>query len=202
QYVFGRGRTITEEALFRQSPELTERRWSWREVRNGAVIRRFQADMERGVATAETHDDGDHLYTEKIDGGGTRVFAGFGFSLAISSLRSQLVDGGRVTLKAVGFTPKPKVVGVEITHAGVDEMKMADRTLRGDRFTIHPQIPWIARPFVNVPDTQIWLASPGPSGFVRWEGPMAEPDDQVVRVDVIPGGVSGPAHPVGTTGRR
>src|SRR5579872_1523463 len=89
RYVFGQGRTITEEALLRQTPQLTQRRWSWRDVRNGAVVRRFDADMDRGVATAETHDDGDHQYTEKIDGGGTRIFAGFGFSLAISSLRSQ-----------------------------------------------------------------------------------------------------------------
>lgn len=202
RYVFGHGRTITEEAAFRQNPQLTQRSWSWRDVKSGATARRFAVDFDRGVATAETHDDGDHEYSEKVDTGGERAFAGFGFSLAISSLRQQLVRGERVTLKAVGFTPKPKVVDVEITHAGVDEMRMADRTVRGDRFVIHPQIPWIAKPFVKVPDTQIWLANPAPSGFLRWEGPLAEPSDALVRVDVIPGGSSGAARPVGTSGRR
>lgn len=201
-YVFGGGRTIVEDSTFRQEPQLTQRSWSWRETRDRAIYRRFDVDFDRGQATAETHADGDHRYSETIDKGGERVFAGFGFSLAIGSLRPELLRGERVTLRAVGFTPKPKVVGVEITHAGVDDMQMGGRVVRGDHFVIHPQVPWIAKPFVKAPDTQIWLASPAPSGFVRWEGALAQPDDMFVRVDVIPGGTSGAARPVGTSGKR
>ncbi|HEV3141668.1 MAG TPA: hypothetical protein VGY57_14185, partial [Vicinamibacterales bacterium] len=159
-YAFGRGRTIVEEAAFRETPQLTQRSWSWRETRGGTIYRRFAVDFDRRQATAETHADGDHQYSETIDTGGDRAFAGFGFSLAIVSLRPQLLRGERIVLKAVGFTPKPKVVGVEIAHAGVDEMRMAGRSVRGDHFVIHPQIPWIAKPFVKAPDTQIWLANP------------------------------------------
>jgi len=195
-YGFDRGRSIVEEATFRESPQLTQRSWVWRETRGGGTYRSFAVDFDRQQATAETHEDGDHQYSEKIDTKGGRAFAGFGFSLAIASLRPQLLRGERATLKAVGFTPHPKVVDVEIAHAGVDDLPMGGRLVRGDRFVIHPKIPWIAKPFVNVPDTQIWLANPAPAGFVRWEGPLAEPHDAVVRVDVIPGGDSGPARPV------
>lgn len=45
---------------------------------------------------------------------------------------------------------------------------------------------------MRVPDTQIWLTNPAPAGFLRWEGPMAEANDEVVRVDLVSGEGSGP----------
>jgi hypothetical protein len=39
------------------------------------------------------------------------------------------------------------------------------RTLgQRDEFVIHPEIPLIAKLFVNVPDTKIWLTNPAPGG--------------------------------------
>jgi hypothetical protein len=55
--------------------------------------------------------------------------------------------------------------------------------------------------FVKVPDAQIWLTTP-PAGFLRWEGAMAEPSDQIIRVDLLPGGTSETAVPVATSGKR
>jgi len=37
------------------------------------------------------------------------------------------------------------------------------------------------------------IAATPPAGFLRWEGPLALPDDPMVRVDLLPGGQSGPA---------
>ena len=101
--------------------------------------------------------------------------------------------GERIELGTIGFTPKPRRVSVEVFHGGLDEMRMAGRTLRGDRFVIHPKIPWIADFFIDVPDTNLWLTNPGPAGFLRMEGPLVEPDDPIVRIDLLPGGESGPA---------
>ncbi len=78
-------------------------------------------------------------------------------------------------------------------------MAMGGRILRGDRFMIHPEIPKLAKLLVKVPDTRIWLINPPPVGFLRWEGPLAEPSDPVVRVDLLPGEPSGPAEPVSTS---
>jgi hypothetical protein len=44
-------------------------------------------------------------------------------------------------------------------------MKMSGRSLKGDRFIIHPEIPFIAKFFVDVPDTKIWLTNPAPGWF-------------------------------------
>ena len=71
---------------------------------------------------------------------------------------------------------------------------------RGDfeRIVRSKVIPAIAKLFIKVPDAQIWLTTP-PAGFLRWEGAMAEPDDQIIRVDLLPGGTSEAAVPVATT---
>lgn len=79
---------------------------------------------------------------------------------------------------------------------------MADRGIQSDRFVIHAKIPKIASLFVKVPDTQIWLSHTSPAAFIRTEGPLAEPGDPIVRIDLLPGGRSEPAKPVATSGRR
>jgi hypothetical protein len=108
--------------------------------------------------------------------------------------------GEQIELKAIGFSPfptlKPQVVTVKISHGGLDRMKMSGRFLRGDQFIIHPEIPVIAKLFIHVPDTKIWLTNPPPGGFLRWEGPIVLPSDQIIRVDLVSGSVSGPAEHV------
>ena len=84
------------------------------------------------------------------------------------------------------------------SHGRVDRMKMSGRLLKGDRFIIHPEIPFIANLFVNVPETKIWLANPAPAAFLRWEGPIVLPTDPMIRVDLISGEKSGPAESAGS----
>ena len=157
-------------------------------------------EFHTGIATAHiTRDHKDVSKQVKIEPG--RTFAGFGFSLALGNLRKRLLRGEQVQLKAVGFsefpTLGPQVVTVTISHGGVDHMRMSGRSLKGDRFTVHPEVPFIAKFFVNVPDTKIWLTNPEPAGFLRWEGPIVLPTDPIVRVDLLSGERSGPAEPTG-----
>jgi|CZKQ01.1.fsa_nt_gi hypothetical protein len=197
-YKFGHRQRIEENAVFRQKPELIQDEWSWRELREGQLYREFAVDFRSQTATAQKRDKDDlKHWSEKIDIQVGRAYAGFGFALALQNLRKRLIDGERIELQAIGFNPKPQVVAVELSHGGVDEMKMSDRSLEGDRFIIHPKLPAIAKLLVKVPDTQIWLTKP-PASFLRWEGPMAEPNDPIIRVDLVPGAESGPAKPVET----
>jgi len=196
-YDFGDGRRVEERAVLRQQP-LAQETWSWRETRGTTVLRRYEVNIGRGQARAEKlGEDGRETWTEHVDADPARTFAGIGFSYAVRQSRSRLREGEVVELETVGFTPKPRAVKVEIAHAGVDRMSMGGRTLRGDRFVIHPKLPWLADLFVDVPDATIWLITPPPAGFLRFEGPLAEPDDPIVRIDLLPGGPSGPARPVG-----
>ena len=201
-YRFKRGDRTEEQGVFRQKPELIQEEWSWRELRDGQLVRRFAVDFKKQTATAQKREKGAlKNWSEKIDVQAGRTFTGYGFMLALQNLRPRLVRGEQIELQAVGFTPKPRVVTVQISHAGLDQMTMSDRLLKGDRFVIHAKIPAIAALFVHVPDTLIWLTKP-PAGFLRFEGPLAEPNDSIIRVDLLSGAESGPAKPVETSDAR
>jgi hypothetical protein len=196
-YEFSSPRRIQEDGVFRQEPRLAQEKWSWTELVDGKICRHFDVDFGTGQATAQQLDEGGlRQWSKHLKLDPSRAFAGFGVALAIKCLREQLLRGQNARLDAIGFTPKPHVVPVEISYCGLDQMSIDSRILRGDRFLIHPQIPAMVRPFVKVPDTRIWLINPPPTGFLRWEGPLAESSDRLVRVDLLSGEPSGPAEPV------
>jgi hypothetical protein len=198
-YDFGGGHRIEEKASFRDKPQLIQTEWTWNESQNGEVLRHFEVDFKSGKAVAEKREDNKvHRWSKNIKVEPGRTFAGFGFALAISSLRDQLVKGADIELEAVGFTPKPHVVEVKLSYNGLEQMTMGGRPVKGDRFTIHAEIPAIARAFVATKDTHIWLNLPPTVDFLRWEGPLVEVGDPVVRVDRFAGGQSGPAAPAGS----
>jgi hypothetical protein len=198
---FSAGEVYEERAQFRQQPELIQQRWSWKESKHGKSQREFAVDFSTGIATTHISQDQKDV-SKKVNIEPGRTFAGFGFSLALSNLRKRLLNGEQVQLKAVGFaqfpTLGPQVVTVTVSHGGVDQMRMSGRSLKGDRFIVHPEIPFIANLFVNVPDTKVWLTNPGPAGFLRWEGPIVLPTDPIIRVDLVSGEKSGPAEAAGS----
>lgn len=195
-YDFGAGRRVEEKTSMRQIPRLVQDEWSWTESENGQTLRHFEVDFKSGKAIAEKRGEkGMKQWSEDIKVEPGRTFAGFAFVLAIKSVREHLVGGEKVELQAVGFTPKPHVIGVEISYGGLDQMMMAGRMVKGDRFIIHPKVPAIAKMFVEAGDTHIWLTQPPAVGFLRWEGPLVESSDPVVRVDLLSGERSGPAKP-------
>jgi len=194
RYVFSPDRWVEETSVIRQEPQLVQERWSWTEVRDGKLHRKFEIDFLAGVATAEKLE-GEEMsrWSKRVDVEPGRAFAGSTWALAIRSLRGRLLEGEVVSLKTVGFTPAPRAATVEISHEGLDQLTMSSRTLTGDRFCIHPVIPWFAKPFVDVPDSKIWLTNPKPAAFLRFEGPFGEPDGPMIRVDLLPGDPSEPA---------
>jgi hypothetical protein len=200
-YEFGGGRRVEEKTSFHQKPELVQEKWSWTESTSGQEVRHFEIDFTAGKALAQKHEGKDtKRWAEdlKIE---PHTFAGFGFVLAIKTVRERLVRGQRVEFKAIGFTPKPRLVSVELAYGGVDKMKMAGREVEGDRFTIHPKVPAIAKVFVETKDTHIWLTRPPAVSFLRWEGGFVEVSDAVIRVDLLPGERSGSAEPANPASR-
>jgi hypothetical protein len=198
---FSAGEVYEEHAQFRQQPELIQEQWSWKESKHGRSQREFTVDLLGGIASARMSQDQKDV-SKKINIDPGRTFAGFGFSLALSNLRKRLLNGEKVQLKAVGFsqfpTLAPQVVTVTISHGGVDRIRMSGRSVKGDCFVVHPEIPFIANLFVNVPDTKIWLTNPAPAGFLRWEGPIVLPTDPMIRVDLISSETSKPAESAGS----
>jgi hypothetical protein len=197
-YKFPDGELYEEQAEFRQQPELIQEKWSWKESKHGKWQREFAADFLSGMASAHVREEHKDV-SERINVEPGRTFAGFGFSIVLSNLRKRLLSGEQVKLRAVGLSPfptlSPQVVTVTIFHGGLDSMTMSGRLVKGDCFIIHPEVFFLARLFVDVPDAKVWLTNPAPAGFLRWKGPIALPTDPLIRVDLLSGTKSGPAQP-------
>jgi hypothetical protein len=204
-YKFPDGEVREEKARFRQHPGLIQEQWSWKELKDGRPQREFAADFLSGIASAHIHKDKKDV-SEKIRIDPGQTFAGFGFTVALSNLRKRLLKHEQLELKAVGFSPfptlKPQVVTVKISYGGLDRLKMSGRSLKGDRFIVHPEVPAIAKLFINVPDTKIWLTNPAPAGFLRWEGPIVLPNDPLGRVDLLSGSKSESAQSLEASNNR
>jgi len=185
RYDFPDGRTVVERAALRLLPQIVQESWDWTERKGDELIRSYEVDLRTRKAMA-TRMDEHKRWKEEVDVEPGKTFAGIGFVTAIKALRAQLAPGSKVELKAVAFTPKPRTVTVSVTRDGPTPVAMAGRTIRGDRYTIHAEIPAIARLFVTAPDQHVWLFGDGPAAFLRYQGPLMEPKDPIVSVDLIP----------------
>lgn len=198
-YRFPDDKVWEENSVFRQQPEMSQEKWSWRESTEGKTEREFNLDFVDGIAM--THLNGKDV-SAKIDIEPGRTFAGFGFTVALSNLYDRLRKGETIELKAIGFTPKPRVVAVNVFRAGLDQIEMGGRAFRGSQFVIRPNLPVIAKWFIHAPDNHIWLTDPRPATFLRWEGPIVMPNDPTIRVDLISDRRSRPAEAIKTADRE
>ena len=183
---FPDGRTIVERAVLRLEPQLRQESWDWTERKDGALIRQYEVDFRTRRAVATRVDQHKRWKEDELDIEPGKTFAGIAFVTVIKALRSEIAPGDKVELKAVAFTPRPRVATVSVIRGRPEEVRMAGRTIAADPYTIHPEIPAIARLFVSAPDQRICLYATGPAAFLRYEGPLVEPKDPLVRVDTIP----------------
>src|SRR5690349_18937904 len=156
RYTYPDGRVATEKASLRLHPGIEQESWSYTETKSGELVRSYEVDMKTGKAVATRVDQGKR-WRDDVDIEKGKTFAGIGFMLAVKALREKLAPGQSIELKAVAFTPRPRSATVSIIHDGPDEVHAAGHAIRGDKFTIHPEIPAIARLFIHVPDQYIWL---------------------------------------------
>lgn len=185
RFDFPDGRVVNEKAVVRLRP-IEQQSWEWSERKGSVLIRSYEVDFRARKAVA-TRVDQHKRWKEDIDVEPGKTFAGIAFVTAIKALRAQLAPGQSVELHAVAFTPKPRTAKVTVRRDGRDSVSMAGRTIPADRYTVHPEIPAIAKLFVSAPDQHIWLFADAPAAFLRAQGPLAEPKDPVVTVNLIPG---------------
>ncbi|MCA1825885.1 MAG: hypothetical protein ABR567_01200 [Myxococcales bacterium] len=188
---FPDGRSIVEQTALRLHPRIEQLSWTWTEHNGELLVREYTIDFVKKKAIA-TRVDQRKRWKEDVDVEPGKSFAGIGFMTVVKALRGQLKPGQSVELQAVAMTPKPRTVTVTVRRDGADPVHMAGRTIEADRYTIHPEIPAIAKLFVSAPDEHIWLIGRDPAAFLRFEGPLVEPGDPVIHIDLIP---SAPVRP-------
>jgi hypothetical protein len=192
RWSFADGRRVDERAEFRVGESLVQRRFSWVETAGGAERRRFEVDFSTGRALAVTPDakGGPEREEEQLELAAGRSFTGYGIALAVGQLA--LPEGGEAELTFVAFTPKPRTVTLAVRRDGEERVEAHGRSIRCDRYTLHPEIPFPVSLFAGARDARLWFTRDPPPALVRAEQNLVEKDDPVVIVDVIP---RGKAHP-------
>jgi hypothetical protein len=185
RYDFPDGTVAVERAAVRLHPRLVQQSWDWQERKGDELIREYEVDFAARKAVA-TRVDQHKRWKEDLDIEPGKTFAGIAFVTVIKALREKLEPGQQLDLKAVAFTPKPRIAPVNVIRRGPETVRMASRSIDADHYTIHPDIPGIVKLFVTAPDQEVWLFGGGPAAFLRFQGPLVEPKDPVIRVDVIP----------------
>jgi hypothetical protein len=183
RYDFPSGRVAIERAAVRLHP-LAQESWSWEEKDGETKVRDFAIDFKTGNATGKHYDKNEH-WEEHFDVKPGEAWAGIAFIEVVKSLRDELAPGQKAEVTAIAMTPKPRKATVQVIHDGGQRIDMAARKIDADKFTIHPEIPAIAKLFIKVPDQAIYLVAGKPSAFLRYEGPFCEPSDPIIRVDLI-----------------
>src|SRR5882672_10891602 len=132
-YAGDNGRRFEETIVMRQRPELSQELWRWRELDHGKPVRSFEVNLVSGAATASKLEKGEmKRWSDTLDVSPGNTFAGFGFTMAAKALRERLIAGEPVELKAVGFTPQPKVVTVALSYGGRETVRMSGRGIPAD----------------------------------------------------------------------
>src|SRR5437763_1144416 len=140
RYDFPGGRVIVERAALRLHPQIEQESWDWTERVAGQLVRQYEVDFRSKKAVA-TRVDQHKRWKEDLEIEPGKTFAGIGFITVVKALRSQLAPGQHVDLRAVAFMPKPRTAPITITRDGDEPVRMAGRTIPGDKYTIHVDIP-------------------------------------------------------------
>lgn len=193
QSSFRDGRTTEERLTLQQEPELKQESWSWREMKGEQLIRDFEVDFNSKQAkavkfeTEKGENPKKEEWNEKLDDiVPGQSFAGIGMSFAVKNLMPRLLKGEHVTLKAVAFTTKPRVTDIQIYHSAEEVIPVATQKTPAHHIVMHPKVPAIAKLFVKIKDLHLWISKTNTPATLRFEGPLQEPDDPVVRLNIYP----------------
>jgi hypothetical protein len=175
---------IDEEAAFLLEPHLVQQSWSWRQTRDGKLLRSYSVDFGSGQATGLKWEKGKkRTWNEHLSITPGRTFAGAGFALALEGLRDEVREGP-VRLKAVAMTPKPRVVPIQLKYAG----REAGEHGAVDHFVIHPSLGVLLQAIAHPPDFDLWLSAEEKPSLVSVRGLLLEPSDPVIRLRLQAGG--------------
>lgn len=95
----------------------------------------------------------------------------------IITIAKNLARGDTQRVHVVAFTPRPRLVSLEIAPSGSRPVKVGGRSEHAVHFTLRPKlgavIGLLAKALGKMPpDSHAWIVTEGAPGFVRFEGPL------------------------------
>lgn len=89
------------------------------------------------------------------------------------TLIKNLPPGVTETVRIVAFTPKPRLVTMQLAPATEEPVLVADAPMTATRYHIRPQLGLLASLLVtDLPDVKCWILGGEAPAFLRFEGPL------------------------------
>lgn len=130
-------------------------------------------DRASGTYTVRSQENGEG---EKIDKGQIDLPEDV-YNGMTSLLIRNLPSGGRASVRMVAFTPKPRLVDVELIPAGEDTFYVGGAARRAQRYRADLELPGLLGVAAKVvgkepPDLRYWFATGPVPAFLKFEGPF------------------------------
>jgi hypothetical protein len=96
-------------------------------------------------------------------------------SLVVKNLAPRNPEGPRTidTVSIVAFTPKPRVVKLQLLPVAEDRVVVSDSPMQAVRWHIRPQLGLFASLLIaDIPDMRLWILPGDAPAFLRAEGPL------------------------------
>jgi hypothetical protein len=95
----------------------------------------------------------------------------------VITIAKNLIARDSQTVHIVAFTPKPRLIGLEIARSGSQEVMLGRHVETAAHFKLKPKLGTFLKIFAKLlgkspPDSDVWIVTDGVPAFVRFEGPL------------------------------
>jgi hypothetical protein len=91
----------------------------------------------------------------------------------LSLLLKNMPAGESTTVHIVAFTPKPRLVKIQLLPVGHDPILVSDEPMKVTRWAIRPQLGLFASLLIaDIPDVHCWILAGEAPAFLKAEGPL------------------------------
>ncbi len=95
----------------------------------------------------------------------------------VITIAKNLARGDTQRVHIVAFTPKPRLISLEIAPSGTKSVKIGSHAEAAVHFVLKPKLGAVIGFLAKVtgkdpPDSHAWIVTEGAPGFVRYEGPL------------------------------
>lgn len=139
----------------------------------------FERDLEvtlsqSGQYTVKTksHKDGD-----KDEFSGVLTLPADVYNGMVITIAKNMVPGDTQTVHIVAFTPKPRLIGLELEPVSTQRVMLGRHQESAVHFKLKPKLGTVVKVVASIlgkapPDSDAWIITDGVPAFVRFEGPM------------------------------
>lgn len=139
----------------------------------------FAEDIQVSLARSGKYD----VKARSREGGETKSWSGTldlppdTYNGMIITIAKNLAPGDTQRVHLVAFTPKPRLVSLEIAPSGTRPVRIGGHSENAVHYTLKPKLGAVIGFLAKVlgkmpPDSHAWIVTEGAPGFVRFEGPL------------------------------